>query len=139
MVVIMAPKDNSNVLTPWSEMIQKKAQMNDFEIITKRVKYINDKNYRDGHVKKCDLDVEMALDLIKEKDNYDTIILFSGDGDLACVLRYLNKEYNKSAYVFAARNHFGEELVDCKKDGVIREIFFAEDFEYRLNRNRFRI
>lgn len=133
------PKDNCEILLPWSEMVLNKALMNDFEIGTKRVKYIVDKNYRGGFVKKCDLDVEMTIDLIKEKENYDTIILFSGDGDLACTLRYLHDDFEKNSYVFAARNHLGKELVKCKEGGIIKEIMFAEDFEYRLNRNRFRI
>jgi hypothetical protein len=31
-----------------------------------------------GFEKKCDLDIEMAVDLIKERDNYDTAVMFSG-------------------------------------------------------------
>lgn len=133
------PKDDSEKLTVWSEMVHKKAEMNNFEIITKRVKYINDKNYKDGYVKKCDLDIEMAIDMIKEESNYDNIILFSGDGDLACVLRYLNEKFNKHAYIFTARNHLGKELLQCKYDKIVKEILFVEDFEYRLNMNRFRL
>jgi len=132
-------KDDCEILTPWSEEVLNKAKMNDFEVITKRVKYIVDRNFRDGYIKKCDLDVEMAVDLIKEQKNYDSIILFSGDGDMAYVLRYLHGEFNKSAYIFTARGHLGKELVQCKEDGVVKDILFVEDFEYRLNMNRFRI
>lgn len=130
-------KDNFSILTPWSKTILEKVRMNNFELCTKRVKYIKDKNYKDGYVKKCDLDVEMAVDLVKEKDNYDKIILFSGDGDLSYVLRYLKEDFNKVSYVFAARNHLGKELVDCEKEKIIKKILFAEDFEYRLNKKRF--
>jgi len=132
-------KDSSMKLTPWSETVVYKVKINNFELCSKRVKYIKDKNYKDGFVKKCDLDVEMAVDLIKEKDNYDKIIIFSGDGDLSYVLRYLKEEHDKIAYVFVARNHLGKELVDCERDGVVKKILFAEDFEYRLNKNRFKI
>lgn len=132
-------KESSKILTLWSEMILNKAKMNNFEIVAKRVKYIKDANYRDGFVKKCDLDVEMAFDIIKESDNYDNIILFSGDGDLSYALRYMKEISNKKSYIFAARNHLGKELVDCTKEGIVEQIFFAEDFEYRLNRKRFRI
>lgn len=132
-------KDNCDLLTPWSETVVNKARMNDFELCTKRVKYIKDKNYKNGYVKKCDLDVEMAVNLIKEKENYDKIIIFSGDGDLSYVLKYLKAEYNKISYIFAARNHLGKELVDCENEKTIKKILFVEDFEYRLNRNRFRI
>lgn len=132
-------KDNSEILTLWSELILNKAKINNFEVITKKVKYIKDKNYLDGYVKKCDLDVEMAVDIIKESNNYDSIILFSGDGDLSYVLRYMKDNFNKKSYIFTARNHLGRELVDCMNEGVVEQIFFAEDFEYRLNRKRFRI
>ena len=130
-------KDSYSNLTLWSKTILEKVKMNNFELCTKRVKYIKDKNYKEGYVKKCDLDVEMAVDLIKEKNNYDKIILFSGDGDLSYVLRYLKKDFNKVSYVFAARNHLGKELVDCEKEKIIEKILFADDFEYRLNNKRF--
>ena len=64
------PKDKSKVLTPWSEKIKKQAQYSGFEIVSKRVKYIPDEKYETGFIKKCNLDIEMAVDLIKEKDNY---------------------------------------------------------------------
>jgi len=63
--------EKSQVLTPWSKMILDKAKMNRFEIKSKRVKYIHDKNYKTGFKSKCDLDVVMAIDLIKLKDLYE--------------------------------------------------------------------
>jgi len=78
----------------------------------------------------------MAVDLIRERDNYDTAIIFSSDGDMAYVCEYLHKEFNKAIYIFGARDHIGKELVDCKKNKVIKDILFVEDFEYRLNLNR---
>ncbi len=122
-------------MIPWSEQFILRAKKNRFEVVTKRVKYMHD---RGEFKKKCDMDVEMTLDLIRLKDTYDHIILFSGDGDLACVLEYLKEEFDKSIYVFAARNHIGRELIDAKNDKIITEILFAEDFEYRLNKDRFK-
>jgi uncharacterized LabA/DUF88 family protein len=130
------PKDRSKILTPWSEKIKRQAQYSGFEIVSKRVKYIPDEKYETGFIKKCNLDIEMAVDLVKEKDNYDTAIIFSGDGDMAYVIDYIQKEFNKTIYVFGARDHVGKELVDCKKSGVIKDILFVEDFEYRLNLKR---
>ena len=83
------PKDKSKVLTLWSEKIIRQAQYSGFEIVSKRVKYIPDEKYETGLIKKCNLDIEMAVDLIKEKDNYDTAIIFSGDGDMAYVCEYI--------------------------------------------------
>jgi len=128
-------KDSSTKLLPWSEKIINAAKFNRFEIVTKRVKYIPDAKYETGYIKKCNLDVEMALDLIKEVSNYDKALIFSGDGDLACVIEYLRQVYSKEFYIFCVRDHLGKELVDAKNKGLIKDILFVEDFEYRLNLN----
>ena len=91
-------KEKSVILTPWSENILRQAQYSGFEIITKRVKYIPDVKYETGFIKKCNLDIEMAVDLIKEKDNYDTAIVLSGDGDMAYVNEYLSDNFGKRFY-----------------------------------------
>jgi len=130
------PKDKSKQLTPWSEKIMMNARYSGFEIITKRVKYIPDEKYETGFIKKCNLDIEMAIDLIREKNNYDTAIIFSGDGDLVCVCEYINKEFKKIIYVFGARGHIGKELTDAESAGIIKDILHVEDFEYRLNLDR---
>lgn len=126
------PSSKSTQLSVWSAQILAKAKY-DFEIVSKRVKYIPDSGYKTGFIKKCNLDIEMAMDLIREKDNYDTAILFSGDGDLACVIEYLHTEFQKKFYVFGARDHIGKELVELKEQKKIADILFVEDFEYRLN------
>lgn len=124
--------DSSTTLVSWSQTILDTAKYNGFTIETKRVKYIEDKVT--GTVKrKCDLDVEMCVDLIKKRDDYDRIVLFSGDGDMACALEYLRSVYGKEAYVFGARDHTGKELIDAHKAGNISKIMFAEDFEYRIS------
>jgi uncharacterized LabA/DUF88 family protein len=123
-------------MVEWSRMILEKANMNRFEVVAKRVKYIHNQGNSFGYDKKCDLDVDMAIDLIKERENYDTIVLFSGDGDLMCAIKYLKEEYGKSCIVFGARNHVGREVFDAKKTGFVEDIFFVEDFEYRLNTTR---
>jgi uncharacterized LabA/DUF88 family protein len=130
------PKNSSTTLTKWSETMLTGAQYSGFEIISKRVKYIPDPKYATGYIKKCNLDIEMAIDLIREKENYDTAIIFSGDGDLACVCKYIHEEFHKIVYVFGARNHIGKELIDAQKARVIKDILFVEDFEYRLNLKR---
>jgi uncharacterized LabA/DUF88 family protein len=130
--------ERSNVLVYWSAKVLETAKYNGFNVVTKRVKYIHDKNSIHGFNKKCDLDVEMAIDLVKERNNYDIIMLFSGDGDLMHAIRYLKDEYLKSCYVFGARDHIGREVFDAKNDGYVQEVVFVEDFEYRLRSDRFR-
>lgn len=130
------PNDRSTILKPWSKKIHTQAQYSGFEIVSKRVKYIPDSNYATGYIKKCNLDIEMAVDLIREEKHYDQVIIFSGDGDLAYVLEYIQKSFGKRIYVFGARNHIGKEIIDSKTDKLIKDILFVEDFEYRLNLHR---
>jgi elongation factor P hydroxylase len=82
--------------------------------------------------------VEMAVDLIRLRDQYDTIVLFSGDGDLVYALRYLKDEFGKAAYVFGARGHIGREVMDATKEGVVTRPLFADGFAARLDMDRFR-
>jgi uncharacterized LabA/DUF88 family protein len=130
--------EKSDILVNWSRMVLEKAQMSGFEVQTKRVKYIHDSLHEMGFQKKCDLDVEMTVDLIREAHNYDRIVLFSGDGDLSYALKYLFETQKKKAVIFTARGHLGRELIDIQKEGIVESILFAEDFEYRINRDRFR-
>lgn len=39
--------------------------------------------------RKANCDVDMAFHLIKEKDNFDRVVILSGDGDFLPVLKYL--------------------------------------------------
>jgi len=125
-------KESSEVMVDWSRSVLERAKMNNFSIVTKRVKYIHDRNNVTGFAKKCDLDVEMSIDLVKKRDEYDSVILFSGDGDLMCAMKYLHDEYQKTCYVFGARDHVGREVFDAQMEGVVQDVLFAEDFEYRL-------
>lgn len=127
-------QDSSGSLTNWSKTILNKAKYNRFELITKKVKYIHDPNYGEGFRKKCDFDVEVSTDLIREKENYGNV-RYSGDGDFNYLLSYLNKEFNKTTYIFGARGHIGKELFDTQGSGV-REILFTGDFEKYLNMER---
>lgn len=132
------PDERSQNLTNWSRAILDRADMNGFTVIRKRVKYIRDQAREGGFDKKCDLDVEITIDLIKEKENYDTIILFSGDGDLITATSFLYDAYQKKCFVFGARNHIGREVYDAQELGGVEKILYTEDFEYRLRMNRFR-
>ena len=129
--------EKSDALSEWSRSVLERAGMNRFEIVTKRVKYIYSQDNKYGFEKKCDLDVEMAVDLIRERDNYDSVIIFSGDGDLMYAIKYLYETYKKECLVFGTRGHIGREIYDAQKDGFVKNVLYVEDFEYRLNNNRF--
>lgn len=85
----------STKLTKWSEGILKSAQYNNLKIVTKRVKYFNA-----TQEKKCNLDVEMTIDLIKYRKSYDNIVLFTGDGDMAYALKFIKDTYKKKSFCF---------------------------------------
>lgn len=131
--------EKSEQLFEWSRSVIERAHMNRFEVVTKRVKYIHSSDNKYGFEKKCDLDVEMAIDIVKLRDNYDTIVIFSGDGDLMYAIKYLRETYRKECFVFGARGHVGREIYDAKSAGFVREVLYADDFEYRLNDARFRV
>jgi uncharacterized LabA/DUF88 family protein len=124
------PYEKTTTMVPWSKKMIERANFNRFEVVSKRVKYI--KNASGIDIKKCDLDVEMTVDLIRLQSRYDQAIIFSGDGDLTYAMQYLHENFNKTFVIFAARNHVSKEVIDCSKTGVISRILFAEDFNYRL-------
>jgi uncharacterized LabA/DUF88 family protein len=127
------PNESIKIETERSRVTRERANISGFELVLKPVKYIHTQGNIYDFKKKCDLDVEMAVDLIKERDNYDTIVLFSGDGDLVYAIHYLKEIYGKDCYVFGARDNIGREIVDAQRGGVIKRILHVEDFEYRLS------
>ena len=64
----------------------------------------------DGSTKrKANCDVDMAFHLMKEKDNFERIIVLSGDGDFLPVLKYL-KSKNKEVIVLARAVRTAREI-----------------------------
>lgn len=49
------------------------------------------------HLPKCNFDVEMTVDAIRLKEDYDTLALFSSDADFVSLARYLKKNGKKVA------------------------------------------
>lgn len=60
-------------------------------------------------VRKANCDVEMAFYLMKEKDNFDRVIVMSGDGDFLPVLKHL-KELGKEVTVLARGPRTAREI-----------------------------
>jgi uncharacterized LabA/DUF88 family protein len=59
--------------------------------------------------RKCDFDVEIVMDVHKFIDKFDSLILFSGDGDYAPLLKFcLDK--GKQVIVVFAPGHLGKEI-----------------------------
>lgn len=59
--------------------------------------------------RKANCDVEMAFYLMKEKDNFDRVIILSGDGDFLPLLKYL-KENDKEVIILARGPRTAKEI-----------------------------
>ena len=64
----------------------------------------------DGTTKrKANCDVDMAFHLMKEKDNFDRVVVLSGDGDFLPVLKYL-KEKRKKVIILGRGKRTAKEI-----------------------------
>lgn len=61
--------------------------------------------------RKCDFDVEITRDALNAQDSYDTLLLFSGDGDYSALATDLIKKGKKVILVFAP-DHLGKEYLE---------------------------
>ncbi len=69
------------------------------------------KIYHDGDrtIKKANCDVDLTFDLMKFFDNYDGVVILSGDGDFAPVLKYL-KNKKKTLHILSRGERTAKEL-----------------------------
>lgn len=63
---------------------------------------------------KGNLDVELTIDVLANLDNFDTLILMSGDSDFAPLLDKI-KENRKRVLVMSAKGHVSKELIERAK------------------------
>lgn len=61
--------------------------------------------------KKANLDVEMAMDIVSLAGQYDTVVLVSGDGDLACALHQVSAQ-SARVEVVSLRSMTSDALID---------------------------
>lgn len=59
--------------------------------------------------RKCDFDIEIAMDVHNLQDKFDTFIFFSGDGDFAPLISYLAGKQKQVIVVFG-EGHLGKEV-----------------------------
>lgn len=74
-----------------------------FRVKTKPLKIIRE-------VRKANFDVEIAVDAMDLKQNFDTLVLFSGDSDFDYLVKRLRKE-NKRVITVSLRKHISLELI----------------------------
>lgn len=90
-----------------------------YSVRTKEVKLIKVGN--DAVQLKGNLDIELSLDAFRLKDNYDTILLLSGDSDFAYLIDLL-KEEGKRTIVLSTRGHISKELIERAKYIDLRKL-----------------
>ena len=77
----------------------------------KKIKFIqDDADHEHGGHHKGNLDVDLTIDAVHFKNEYDTFLLLSGDGDFESLLKYL-KIYKKRCIVFSTKGHVSIELI----------------------------
>ncbi|OGE86097.1 MAG: hypothetical protein A3J48_01490 [Candidatus Doudnabacteria bacterium RIFCSPHIGHO2_02_FULL_46_11] len=78
-----------------------------YELYLKPVKLYEQE---DGSTKrKANCDVDMAFHLMKEKDNFNRVVVLSGDGDFLPVLKHL-KEENKEVIILSRAPRTAKEI-----------------------------
>jgi len=55
------------------------------------------------------MDVEITIDVLHNKEKYNTAIFFSGDSDFLALVSYL-KNSGKKVYIFSSKNNISTEL-----------------------------
>jgi uncharacterized LabA/DUF88 family protein len=84
-------------------------------------------NQDDGTTKrKANCDVDMAFHLMKEKNNFERVIVLSGDGDFLPVLKYL-KDRGKEVIILGRGNRTAKEIKQFAGSNF-------RDFEYLRER-----
>ena len=84
-----------------------KLQKFGYELHLKPVKLYEQEDGSTKHKANCDVD--MAFYLMKEKDNFDRVLILSGDGDFLPVLKYL-KEQGKGIVILARGPRTAREI-----------------------------
>ena len=86
---------------------------------TKKVKFIRYKNGTGFH--KGNLDVELTIDAVHNKKEFNSFLLFSGDSDFEALVKYL-KKYHKRCLIFSTKNHVSIELIKQSKFVDIKKL-----------------
>lgn len=89
-----------------------------YKVLAKEVKFIRDSG---KEIPKGDLDVEIALDAYRFSDQYDALILCSGDSDFAYLVDLL-KEKGKRIITLSTRGHISRELIERTKYIDLRKL-----------------
>lgn len=62
-----------------------------------------------GIEEKGNMDVEMTIDAMHHKGNFDTAVFFTGDSDFLALITYL-RNGRKKVFIFSSKNNVSQEL-----------------------------
>jgi uncharacterized LabA/DUF88 family protein len=97
-----------------------------FDVITKALKQINVRTDCGMAVKeKGNMDVEMTIDAIHNRDGYDIAVFFSGDSDFLALITYL-RNAGKQVHVYSSENNVSTEL-KTGGDGYVDVLDIQDD------------
>jgi len=77
---------------------------------------------------KGNMDVEMAIDVVNQINNYDEALFFSGDSDFLALVHFVRNK-SKKVYIYSSRNNVSSEL-RTGADGY-KDILAIEDDIWR--------
>jgi len=89
-------------------------EISGYTVRKKRVKFIKDSDHEEGGFHKGNLDVELTIDVVHNRDNFQSFVLLSGDSDFEALIKYL-KSYGKRCVVISTKDHVSIELVKQSK------------------------
>lgn len=58
---------------------------------------------------KGNMDVELAIDVVNQINNYNEVVLISGDSDFLALIRFIHS-HGKKVFVYSSRNNVSTEL-----------------------------
>ena len=80
----------------------------------KKVKFIRDSQMEEGGFRKGNLDVELTIDAVHNRDKFQSFVLFSGDSDFEALVKYM-RAYRKNCVVVSTKDHVSIELLKQAK------------------------
>jgi uncharacterized LabA/DUF88 family protein len=94
----------------------------------KKVKFIKNLNMEKGGFHKGNLDVELTIDAVHNRDNFQSFVLFSGDSDFEALIKYMRR-YKKNCIVISTKDHISIELLRQAKFIDLKKLRKEIEFE----------
>lgn len=83
---------------------------NGYKLVTKPLKIIRLNDIKFDDIRKANFDVEITVDVLEMQNQFDTLVLFSGDSDFDYLIKILRKK-GKKAVVISTKHHIAKELI----------------------------